>query len=516
MKPGWRREGLRGDNAATMDAELWATIRRLFEVEKLSKSAIAARLRVHRRTVRRALASPEGPPADARQSPSVPSKVDAYEGYLRRRLQEFPELSGAKLLVELRRIGYTGGYTILKEFLRTLRPERPKAFLRIETLPGEFGQVDWANIGSLQIGNAKRKLSCFVMVLSYSRMMYAELTLSQCLEDFLGAHVNAFHFFGGIPKKINYDNLKTVVLSRLGREVHFNPKFMDFAGAYLFEPVPCTVRAAWEKGKVESGIKYLRGSFLAGRALHSLSALSRELKVWLEQEANVRLHGTTRQRPVDRFEAERHLLQSLPATDYDCSIVCSVGATSQSLVQFQTNRYSVPSDWADKTLTLKATGQTVCVYDKLQLLATHPRCYEKYRVIENPEHYKGLLAQRKKARAAKRVEEFLALGGPCEAYLKGLAAAELQLAAHLDKILDCVRDFGKQEVLAAITHAISFGAFGAAYVHNILLQRRAKRHQAAPQPVVLTKKPAWSNVTVEETDLSLYDKLFDEDGEPNP
>jgi len=493
-----------------MDAELWAAIRRLFEVEKLSKTAIAARLHVHRKTVRRALASTQGPPADARKPACAPGKVDAYESYLRQRLKEYPELSGVKLLREIRRMGYNGGYTILKEHLRTLRPEKPKAFLRIETQPGEFAQVDWANVGTIKIGNATRKLSCFVMVLSYSRMMYAELTLSQCLEDFMAAHVNAFHFFGGVAKKINYDNLKTVVLSRVGREIHFHPRFMDFSGSYLFEPVPCTVRAAWEKGKVESGIKYVRSSFLAGRPLLDLATLRRDLAAWLEGEANVRLHGTTRERPLDRFEAERPLLESLPAADYDCAIICSPGASSQALVQFQTNRYSVPHDFAEKTLTLKATGQTVCVYDGARLLATHPRSYEKYRVIEQPEHYAGLVAKRKKARASKRVEEFLALGPLCEEYLKGLSAAELHLAAHLDKILECVRDYGRAEVLAAIARALQFGAFGAAYVRNIILQRRAAHNQSAPRPVVLRKKPDWADVSVEETDLGLYDELFSE------
>lgn len=494
-----------------MDAEQWATIRRLFEVEKLSKAAISERLRIHRKTVRRALLSTQGPPSDGRKPACAPGKVDAHDGYLRRRLKEYPELSAAKLLNEIRRMGYDGGYTILKEHLRTLRPEKPKAYLRIETQPGEFAQVDWANIGTIRIGNATRKLSCFVMVLSHSRMMYAELTLSQCLEDFLAAHVNAFHFFGGVTKKINYDNLKTVVLSRWGRDIHFQPKFLDFAGCYLFEPVPCAVRAAWEKGKVESGIKYVRTSFLAGRPLIDLPTLRKELASWLDGEANVRIHGTTHERPVDRFQIEQPLLQAGPAVDYDCAIVCSVRASRQALAQFQTNLYSVPNSHADKTLTLKATGQTVCIYAGGHLLATHPRSYEKYRVIENPDHYAGLLAKRKKACAAKRVEEFLGLGPACAEYLKGLAAAELNLAAHLDKILECARDFGRAEVLAAIERALSFGAFGSAYVRNILLQRRAARGQSAPRPVVLAKKPDWSNAAVEDTDLGLYDELFSED-----
>src|SRR3989338_166965 len=151
-----------------MNSELWATIRRLYEVEKLSKSTIARRLSIHRWTVR-------------------------------------------QLLKEIKEQGYTGSNTILLEYLRTIRPERhPRVFLRLETQPGEFAQVDWMNVWSITIGNAKRKLSCFVMVLSYSRMIYLEFTLSQRLEDFLQAHLNAFDFFGGVPDKINYDNLKTV------------------------------------------------------------------------------------------------------------------------------------------------------------------------------------------------------------------------------------------------------------------------------------------------------------------
>jgi len=491
-----------------MDVDTWATIRRLFEVEKLSKSAIARRLSLHRKTVRRALASVGGPPANLpRRLPGV-SKLNPYKSYLRERLKSYPELPGAKLLVELRSRGYAGGHTILKDYLQTIRVKAPKAFLRIETQPGEFGQVDWANIGTIQIGNAKRKLSCFVMILSYSRMMYIELTLSQCLEDFLAAHVHAFRFFGGIPKKINYDNLKTVVLARVGREIRFNPKFLNFAGYCLFEPIPCGVRQAHEKGKVESGIKYVRSSFLSGRPLSSLPELRRDAEQWLTGEANVRIHGTTRERPVDRFETERPLLQLPPQTDYDCAIVRTVEASSQALVRFQSNRYSVPYRSANKTLTLKALGQTICIYDGTQLLTTHPRSFEKYQVLENPDHYAGLLAKRKKAHQAKRLEAFLALAAESEAYLKGLVGAELHLAGHLERILGFVRLYGKEDVVIALRRALKYTAFGAPYIQNIVLQRRAQRHLPPPRPVILTKKPEWANVTVEETDLSIYDELF--------
>ena len=134
-----------------MDTELWATIRRLFEVEKLSRSAIAARLGIHRQTVRQALASPEGPPPDRRQGSSR-GKLEPYKSYLQSRLKEYPELSGAKLMIEIQKMGYAGGYTALKDYLTILRPKKKEAFLRIETLPGEYAQVDWANVGRILIG----------------------------------------------------------------------------------------------------------------------------------------------------------------------------------------------------------------------------------------------------------------------------------------------------------------------------------------------------------------------------
>jgi transposase len=498
-----------------MDAELWAAIRRLFEIEKLSQSAIAARLRLHRQTVRQALASPEGPPPDRRHGISR-GRLEPYKSYLQSRLKEYPELSGAKLMIEIQKMGYPGGYTVLKDYLQTLRPKKREAFLRLETLPGEYAQVDWANVGRVLIGNAQRPVSCFVMVLSFSRMMYLEFTLSQCLEDFMAAHVNAFRFFGGLPKKINYDNLKTVVLSRVGKDIRFHSRFMDFAGYYLFEAVPCNVRAAWEKGKVESAIKYIRSAFLAGRPLVNVSRLNEEGRIWLDTQANVRLHGGTHERPIDRFAVEAAQLQNLPAKDYDCSIVCSAHVNKQAFVHFQANRYSVPAAHVEKVLTLKATTQTVGFYDGPKLLASHLRCYEKYRVIEDPAHFAQLLAERKKAAQTKLIETFLNLDPECRDYLKGLNAVEFHLPAQLQKIQDLVRLYGPAEVISAVRHALKFQAFGAHYLQNIILQRRAAKNLPPPQNVYLLKKPQWNQVTVEPTDLSLYDDLFAQPDLPFP
>jgi len=497
-----------------MNSELWAQIRRLSAIDHLSISEISRHLRLDRKTVRRALRCEQAPPA---RSPAAakPAKLDAFKHYLRGRLAEFPKIKATRLFDEIQRIGYQGGITMLRDHLAALRPSAREAYLRIETQPGEQAQVDWANCGGIRIGSALRKLSAFVMVLSYSRMLYVELTLSQCLEDFLGSHWRAFQFFGGIPRKLVYDNLKSVCLARLGADVRFNPRFLEFSGACLFQPVLCRPARGNEKGKVESGIHYFRGSFMEGRPLTSWPQLRSDLGHWLRGTANVRVHRTTRQRPIDRFEDERPLLQRLPAQEPDISIPRPVKATSSARVHFDGNAYTVPYAHAYKLLTLKASTFEVKVFDAAKLLATHPRSYERGVVIENPAHFEGLLAAKKAARAAKATDRFMTLAGASEeskaalaAYLKGLVHADLNLHHHLAQIIEMANLYGKTEVLGAIHQSLQHAAFGAPYLKNIVFQQRLARGLQEPAPLRLASKPHLAEVSVEEQDLALYDDLL--------
>lgn len=493
-----------------MDSELWANIRRLHLSEHLSKAAIARQLDIHRDTVRRALAAHDAPPKNGLPRLNVPSKLDAFKPYLADRLTQFPDLPGTTLFREIRTQGFAGNLTILWEHLKTIRPGAPKAFLRLETLPGEFAQVDWAHCGTITIGNRTWRLSCFLMVLSHSRMLYLEFTLSQSMEDFLACHVHAFEFFGGVPKKINYDNLRSVVLSRAGRDIRFHPRFMDFAGYYLFDPVPCNVRAGWEKGKVESAVKFVRSGFLAGREITTLASINEQARCWRDGQANVRIHGATHERPVDRFALERLQLQPLPPKPYDASVIETVGVRRNGLIHFDANRYSVPFAFSGKSLTLKADGIQVTLFDGPRGVASHRRCYEKHKLLEDATHHQGLLAERKKARGARAHSDFLALAPQCAEYLAGLVAAELNLPTHLEKIMDLAHLYGKTEVAGAVVRALEFRAFGADYVQRAITQSRAARDMPEPRPVVLTKKPDWNQLAVEQTDLSVYDDLYEE------
>jgi len=489
-----------------MQPETWAEMKRLKLIEHLPIAEIARRLRMDRKTVRRAIQAERLPVR--MQVQLRPSKLNPFKNYIQERIREHPNLAGTVILEEIKRQGYAGKIRNLTEYLCTIRRRAREVFLRIETSQGEQAQVDWANCGSVVIGHAVRKLSCFVMVLSFSRKMYIEFTLSQSLEDFIECHINAFNYLGGITRKILYDNLKLVVLSRLGTDIRFNSKFMEFSGVMGFEPVLCNVARGNEKGKVESGIHYVRMHLLEGTRV-CWPQIQQEGRRWLDDVANVRLHRTTREKPVDRWEREKPYLLSLPQRNYDTFILRTLRSSHQALVRFDGNAYSVPHKCAYKTLLLQATRDTVRILADGKEIACHRRSYDRGIVVEDPKHFEGILAIKKKAFASRLQKGFLELGKPAEDYLKGLAEAQVHLSRHIAQIMELVTTYGKEETLKALSHALEFKAFGAAYVQNILLQKRAAKGLKEILPISIPQKPSWNEIVTEEPDLSIYDKLIE-------
>jgi len=281
--------------------EEWVDIVALHR-QGLSIKAICRQLGVGRNTVRRALRR-EGPPAYRR--PALPSKLGPYKDYLLARLSEFPELSAAALLEEIRAQGYEGGISILKDFTRPYRRKRREPVVRFETPPGRQAQVDWAELGRHELGAGQEvTLHLFVMVLGFSRALYAEAVTEADLASFLACHARAFAFFGGMPAEVLYDNAKVVVLERTARGPRYNPGLLDFAGRYGFAPRLCRPYRAQTKGKVERSIGYLRDRFFCGRRFSGLEDLNAQLLGWLDGVANRRVHATTGERPLDRLARE--------------------------------------------------------------------------------------------------------------------------------------------------------------------------------------------------------------------
>lgn len=490
-----------------MNAELWAEIKRLHAAEKIPIAEIARRLRLDRKTVRRAVRADRLLVA-ARSAP--PSILESYKPYLTERLAAYPRIPATVLWQEIQKQGYAGRVRILQDYLKTVRGKPREVFLRIETPPGEQGQCDWAHCGTVRIGKVLRKLSAFVMVLSHSRMIYVEFTLSQCLEDFIQCHINAFRYFGGVPRKILYDNLRQVVLWRSGADIRFNPRFTEFSGVFGFEPVPCNVARGNEKGKVENGIYYLRVNFMAGREL-VWPDVNLDVQSWMKEIANVRLHRTTRERPVNRWEREKPFLLELPARPYDASIVRPVRSSHQSLVRFEGNFYSVPHAYAYKTLILKATATAVRILAETAKqsgeveVAVHLRSYERGVVVENPQHFEGILSTKRKHFSNILHKRFLELGDIAKRFLDGLIKAEVHPLRHLQQILNLVSATGKDDVLSAMEHAMECNAYGASYVQNILFQRRSAQGEPELQQLEIPQRPDWNELVTEDPDLSIYD-----------
>ena len=292
-----------------IDYQCFCQIKHLHEQQGLSASQIAATLSLDPRTVASWLTQERFRP---RKSRPRASKLDPFKAQIVRMLEKYP-YSAAQVFQRLREQGYDGGYSLVKAYVRTVRPRRQPAFLTLAFAPGECAQVDWGSFGSVKVGQTSRRLSFFVMVLCYSRMMYVEFTVSQTMEHFLACHQHALECFGGIPQKVMVDNLKSAVLTRaLGEAPLLNPKYADFAAHNGFRIVPCNVGKGNEKGRVENGVGYVKKNFLAGLAIPDFSVLNPAAKQWLETIANVRLHGATRDKPLDLWHKEKPYLSPLP------------------------------------------------------------------------------------------------------------------------------------------------------------------------------------------------------------
>jgi transposase len=373
--------------------DLWLQVKLLYQ-EGCSRTEIARRLAIDRKTVRKALKLEE-PPDYTRARAG--SKLDPYRDFIRQRIND-GVTNVIKLRREIQRRGYQGSISILRDFTRPLRPAPPpEAFVRFETPPGDQAQVDWGELWGVDLAGRKHRVYCFTMVLGYSRCLYAELTEHMDLTTLLRCHINAFDYFGGITRTILYDNMKQVILRR-DEETHklrFNTRFLDFARYCSFAPRLCRPMRPQTKGKVESAVKYVKGNFWPGEIYLGLGCSNAELRVWLDTVANVRIHATTREKPFDRMKLERPTLISLPSVPYDTSLVTARGATRDCLISYQGNRYSVPYQYSCKALTVRdaGTGQ-IRIYALDRLIATHELSLEKGRVIRNPAHMEGFKPRR--------------------------------------------------------------------------------------------------------------------------
>jgi transposase len=482
-----------------IDYELFRKAKYLKEQEGLTPPQIADALSLDPRTARKWLSQDRFRP---RRATLRQSKLDSFKNDIVRMLETHP-YTAAQIYQRIREQGFDGRYTIVKQYVRKIRPHRPQAFLKLSFAPGECAQVDWGSFGSVPVGETIRRLSFFVMVLCYSRMMYVEFTVSQTMEHFLACHQNAFDFFGSVPGKIMVDNLKSAVLKRIiGQAPVFNPKYLEFADHHGFSILACNVGKGNEKGRVENGVGYVKKNFLAGLDIPSFAAINPAARQWLDTIANVRVHGETHKQPITLFEEERAALLQLPENPFDIATVSQVRASSQFRITVDTNRYSVPAEYAGAGLTLKTYPDRLCVYCDDKLIARHARSYERHQDFEDPDHPKELLVQRKKAEERKIFMRFLALSPKAEQYYQKLEQRRMNPQHHVRKIVALSEIYAPDKVSRAMEDAFTFQAFSSEYIANLLEQRT--RCLPEPGALYLTRREDLLDIKVQQPDLSIY------------
>jgi transposase len=483
-----------------IDYALYCQIRSLRQEQKLTVSQIARQLQLDKKTIRTWLKHDYRPAP----RPGRGSKLDPYKPRIRAWL-EAHDLSAQQVLQRLQAEGLEVRYTIVADYVRLVRPKPVQAFLSLQFAPGECLQVDWGSWGTIPIGSTRRRLSFFVAVLSYSRMLYVEFTLGQSQEHFLACHENAFRFFGGVPENVMVDNCKTAVLSHpVGQPARFNPRYLDFAHHYGFHIRACGVRQAHEKGRVENAVKFTQQNFLRGLELPPWAALNPATRHWLETIANVRLHGQTHQTPLALFAEEKLRLRPLPAQLYELGTVRSLPVNSRFRVLFETNRYSVPAHLAGSTLLARIYPERLAFFHQDQCVAEHVRSYDRHRDFEHPEHARPLLEQRLKARQQQQLHRFLSLCPQAPDYYEQLLQRRLNARHHVQKILALLEIYGADKVIRALQDAQAHHAYSCEYVANLLEQRA--RPMPEPGALHLTRACDLLELDLPQPDLSIYER----------
>lgn len=350
------------------------------------------------KTVRKVLKSDEHEPYS--RTPK-PSKLDPYKPYILKRMDEGC-LNSSIIYDEISVQGYAGKRTILRDFMRPHRKRcKQKAYKRFETKPGEQAQVDWGEF-TLDYGGTTKRIHAFVMLMGYSRALYVEFVENEKLQTLIECHERAFKYFGGVPQTIVYDNMRTVVRDIKAQGLdRFNKAFLDFAKHHEFKPIPTRPYHPESKGKVESGVKYVRRNFWPRVAeITGIDDLNNEVRHWTHYIANVRVHGTTKRIPAQSL-AEEPLHPPNPK-DFRLTEDTKRKVSSDCFISYQSNRYSVPHEYA---------GRVVCIRDRLNgsldiytlentMICSHVKLHGKYNLSKNREHFEGLLT-RERTVAAK-------------------------------------------------------------------------------------------------------------------
>ena len=492
-------------------------IRRAYFIQDKSVRQIARELGHSRETVRKAIESAE-PTAYTPKKPRPSPVLGPYKARIDELLAESERLprkqrfTGRKICELIRDEGYTGSEPTVRRYIAQRRREKKKrqVYIPLEFDPGSDAQVDWGEAMTI-IAGERVTVQMFIMRLCYSRKLFVKAFPVQKQEAFLAGHVGAFHHFQGVPHRISYDNLKAAVKRILeGRNRQEQEKFIVFRSHYLFESHFCTPGQGHEKGRVEDGVGFARRNFMVPiPKVASFAELNDHLLAACLADD---------QRRVDRqkvtvgqaWEMEKPHLLPLPERDFECCVTRAVTLNPYSQVEFETNRYSVPTDEAYRNLVIKAYPFRIDVLHLDRVIASHPRCYKRKQDILNPLHYLPLLEQRPgafdHAQPIRRWRE----GWP-PVYERLLAQLRAKWpdgrgVREFIRILKLHRDHPADLVIRAVSQALEYGC---AHADGVELCLRQLTSPSPPvSPIDLSNWPKLVAVGTQAPDLHCYDRLL--------
>jgi len=492
-----------------ISAELRAEIRRLFFAEHWKVGTIATHFGVHPDTVHSAIES-----NGFRRGPVLRQLLaDPYMDFMQQTLARYPRLTATRLYEMVASRGYTGSAVQLRRVIRDLRPVKREAFLRLQMFPGEQAQMDWAHFGTIKVGKANRRLSCFVMVLSYSRAMWIEFFYDQSLENLLVGHVHAFSDWGGVARILIYDNMKSVVLERLADAIHFHPRILELASHYHFAPQPARPARGNEKGRVERVIHYIRHSFFMGRRFSSLADLNRQALIWRDEIAHQRPWPEDHSKTVQEvFLEEKNRLLSLPVHPLETDLVKPVRSGKTIYIRFDLNDYSIPPSAVGKQLTVVANFSTIRIFDGTTEIARHNRSFDSGKCISDPVHLDALLSTKRKALGSTAIERLRHSIPNIGEFLQAAADRGESLSKMTRQLIHLLREYGAVEVSAAVTEALTRQTPRISSV-VFILNSRVRQKRLKPSAVDLSRHPQLADVSIPDQPLEVYDELNRKDDE---
>lgn len=493
----------------TIPLDLAARIERLYTVEHWRVGTIARQLHVHTDTVSRVLRERGAALSGGALRPSL---IDPYRNFIVETLQKYPTLTASRLHDMVCERGYAGQASHFRYLVSTMRPRPPaEAFLRLRALPGEEMQCDWGHFGHLQIGRAQRPLMGFVIVLSYSRRSFLRFCLNAQMDSFLRGHVEAFAAFGGLARILLYDNLKSVVLERVGDAIRFNPEFLAFAKHFRFEPRPVAVARGNEKGRIERNIDFVRKSFFAGREFTDVADLNAQAREWCDGKALDRPWPQDDTLTVRQaFATEQPRLLALPATGYALGQRLEVSVAKTPYVRYDWNDYTVPHTHVRRTLSVLADEQRVRIFDGVTELANHPRSFDRHQTIEDPTHVQALVEYKRRARAHRGCDA-LAQVAPASAQLLEMAAQRggYNLGSITAALLRLLDQYGAPALQAALLEAIARDVPHPNAVRLALEHARERTGRPPPLALALPEHVARRDAPMRMPSLASYDRHYD-------